>query len=130
MLFRSHLKVAGKNPRAHQCVHGSIFMRKSNTYPLAGLTLVTLTTALIAHPATDGWLEPSLVQATVRKRLAERGWITLGGNTRLVGAATDYLRHCVWYRNSSRFPPPWRVRSCNLAARFDRSGQERIRYGC
>jgi transposase len=62
------------------------------------LALANLTKGLIEFKADDGWLDVLAVQRTLRTQLAERGWITTGGNVRLIDAATDYLQHCVTLR--------------------------------
>jgi transposase len=56
--------------------------------------LANLTTGLVKFSAADGWLDALAVQTTLRTRLSEKGWITVGGNARLIDAAADYLQHC------------------------------------
>ena len=60
--------------------------------------LATLITALVGFDADDGWLGPLAVQMSLRTRLAEKGWITAGGNARLNDAAADFLSHCAALR--------------------------------
>ncbi|MDD5177536.1 MAG: TnsD family Tn7-like transposition protein [Sterolibacterium sp.] len=60
--------------------------------------LATLTTGLVEFAADDGWLDALAVQTTLRTRLAEKGWITAGGNARVTDAAADFLQHCAALR--------------------------------
>jgi hypothetical protein len=53
-----------------------------------------LVTGLVELDAPDGWLCAPAVQATLRSRLNEMGWVTAAGNTRLRAAAGHYLLHC------------------------------------
>ena len=61
-------------------------------------SFTTLVVALVEHPAEDGWLAQERVQATLRRSMAERGWMTSGGSVRLAAASSDYLRHCAALR--------------------------------
>ena len=61
-------------------------------------SLANLTIGLIEFKADDAWLEASSVQETLRTALANRGWLTSGGNIRITDAATDYLQQCVELR--------------------------------
>jgi hypothetical protein len=61
-------------------------------------SLAYLTIGLIEFRADDAWLEASVVQETLQTELAKRGWLTSGGNIRLIDAATDYLQHCLELR--------------------------------
>jgi hypothetical protein len=65
--------------------------------------IAELTTKLVEFAASDGWLDASLVQSTLRTRLSENGGITGGGNVRITDAATDYLRHCMNLRSAPEF---------------------------
>lgn len=56
--------------------------------------LANLTTGLVELAADDGWLDALAVQTTLRTRLSEKGWVTVGGNARLAAAAANYLLHC------------------------------------
>lgn len=70
--------------------------------PLEALArLASLTTSLVERVAPDGWLAGSLVQATLRRRLVDRGWVTSAGNIRLQEAAGEYLEHCRTLRSAS-----------------------------
>ncbi len=58
------------------------------------LRLASLTSDLVESPEGDSWLRADCVQATLRKRFQERGWLTAAGNIRLKAASADYLQHC------------------------------------
>lgn len=53
--------------------------------------LARLTVTLVRQVRPDGWLEHSAVQATLKERMAARGWVTRGGGLRLSAAADDFL---------------------------------------
>lgn len=57
--------------------------------------LANLTTGLVEFAADGGWLDALTVQTTLRTRLSEMGWITVGGNARIADAAANYLQHCM-----------------------------------
>lgn len=58
------------------------------------LRLASLTSDLVESPGGDCWLRADCVQATLRKRFQEHGWLTAAGNIRLKAASADYLQHC------------------------------------
>lgn len=53
--------------------------------------LAGLTVKLVREARPDGWLENSAVQATLKERMASRGWVTSSGGLRLSAAAEDFL---------------------------------------
>lgn len=55
--------------------------------------LATLVLALVASREEDGWLNPLRIQAAVRIRMKEMGWLLPSGRNRLDQAAESFLNH-------------------------------------
>jgi len=54
--------------------------------------LADVVAKLVRQPRPDGWLEPSVVQLTLRGQMENRGWVTPSGSIRLEAAAEDFRR--------------------------------------
>jgi hypothetical protein len=79
-------------PTERQLATGSTSLPGASLEALA--QLARLITSIVERIGTDGWLAFPSVQATLRRRLFDRGWMTSAGSIRLQEAAGDYMEHC------------------------------------
>ncbi len=56
-------------------------------------------TTLVATEHADGWLHAEKVQATIRRRLLDLGWLTSAGHVRLKDATKSYVAHCAYLQS-------------------------------